>query len=91
MIPIPETEDPSQRLQRYYQRKESNWTESSNQRYNRKKKRKEKQPSELETFIDWAKVTTFQEKINKKAPPGSPAIQDGEKFIKSGGRGIKIH
>ena len=52
MTPIPETEDPSQRLQRYYQRKESNWTESSNQRYNRKKKRKEKQPSELETFID---------------------------------------
>ena len=50
MTPIPETEDPSQRLQSYYQRKESNWTGSSNQRYNRKKE--EKQPSELETFID---------------------------------------
>lgn len=40
MTPIPETEDPSQRLQSYYQRKESNWTGSSNQRYNRKKRRK---------------------------------------------------
>lgn len=52
MTPIPETEDPSQRLQSYYQQKESNWTGSSNQRHNRKKGKKEKQPSELETFID---------------------------------------
>lgn len=79
MTPIPETKDPSQRLQSYYQRKESNWTGSSNQRYNRKKE--EKQPSELETFIDWGKFTTFQEKTNKKAPPGSPVIQDGKKKL----------
>lgn len=52
MTPVPETEDPSQRLQSYYQQKESNRTGSSNQRHNRKKGKKEKQPSELETFID---------------------------------------
>ena len=42
MTPIPETEDPSQRLQSYYQQKESNWTGSSIQRHNRKKREKRK-------------------------------------------------